>query len=403
VATAALFAFAPVAGAKTYTPTAFMDHTPDGHCNKADCTLREAVIASNAHAGADVIDLGAKHYYVDLPGPLDDDSMAGDLDVNDSLTIEGPAKKNAKLDGTLSNPVLDIAAGAGPANIKVTLDHLDVRLGLTSTNGACLRIAPAGGRDARVAIKDSAFSDCQAGTSGGGIYAGSISKLTIVKSTIIGNLASAVGGGLDLEIGLDRVLIKSSVIDHNSADDGGGLYSSDMVPTDRVKLVNSTVFGNTANSNGGGLALVGSNTMSLLNVTVASNISTPDFGGAGFYTGETNGDGKVRVENSIVAFNKDEGPTGPDDMCRGQDFAVAGKNLIQAQDGNCPLLLITHSILQSNPHLGPLTDNGGPTRTVAIGKTSKAVDRAGSGAPKRDQRGKLRDKHPDIGAFERLH
>jgi hypothetical protein len=39
--------------------------------------------------------------------------------------------------------------------------------------------------------------------------------------------------------------------------------------------------------------------------------------------------------------------------------------------------------------------------TVALLKGSKAIDHVGSGAPSHDQRGVKRDKHPDIGAFER--
>jgi hypothetical protein len=38
---------------------------------------------------------------------------------------------------------------------------------------------------------------------------------------------------------------------------------------------------------------------------------------------------------------------------------------------------------------------------VALLQGSKAIDQAGSSAPSHDQRGVKRDKHADIGAFER--
>src|SRR5262249_13789623 len=68
----------------------------------------------------------------------------------------------------------------------------------------------------------------------------------------------------------------------------------------------------------------------------------------------------------------------------------------------------------SNPQLGPLADNGGPTQTMALPSTSPAVDRgnnsgcAASPANNLDQRGINRpadgngDSNPvcDIGAYE---
>jgi hypothetical protein len=51
--------------------------------------------------------------------------------------------------------------------------------------------------------------------------------------------------------------------------------------------------------------------------------------------------------------------------------------------------------------LGSLANNGGPTKTISIGKHSKAKNHAGSDAPTRDQRG-VKRSDPDIGAFERI-
>ena len=60
------------------------------------------------------------------------------------------------------------------------------------------------------------------------------------------------------------------------------------------------------------------------------------------------------------------------------------------------------NILTSHPRLGPLADNGGPTKTIALQRGSPAISKANKDtAEKRDQRGDKRDAHPDIGAFER--
>jgi hypothetical protein len=57
--------------------------------------------------------------------------------------------------------------------------------------------------------------------------------------------------------------------------------------------------------------------------------------------------------------------------------------------------------VKPNPRIGTLTDNGGPTKTIALKNESPALGHAGPGSPKRDQRGVKRDSKPDIGAFER--
>src|SRR5262249_23190196 len=63
-----------------------------------------------------------------------------------------------------------------------------------------------------------------------------------------------------------------------------------------------------------------------------------------------------------------------------------------------------------DPKLGPLADNGGPTRTHALRRGSPALDSGDhSGAPDTDQRGVKRPRDGDgdglslvdIGAFER--
>ena len=52
--------------------------------------------------------------------------------------------------------------------------------------------------------------------------------------------------------------------------------------------------------------------------------------------------------------------------------------------------------------LGKLATNGGPTKTVALKKGSRAINHAGPDAPELDQRGVKRGKKPDIGAYERV-
>ena len=54
----------------------------------------------------------------------------------------------------------------------------------------------------------------------------------------------------------------------------------------------------------------------------------------------------------------------------------------------------------TNPKLGVLANNGGPTRTMALLSGSPAINAGSSPAPAVDQRGVKRGAKPDIGAFE---
>ena len=57
-------------------------------------------------------------------------------------------------------------------------------------------------------------------------------------------------------------------------------------------------------------------------------------------------------------------------------------------------------LFAADPRLGPLADNGGPTRTRALLPDSPAVDAGTDAGLKTDQRGVARSTPPDIGAFE---
>jgi hypothetical protein len=77
--------------------------------------------------------------------------------------------------------------------------------------------------------------------------------------------------------------------------------------------------------------------------------------------------------------------------------------LVQAANSpNCNLTLAEGDLTGIDPLLGPLADNGGPTMTHALLKSSPAVDAAGPGAPPMDQRGAPRVGPPDTGAYERV-
>jgi len=74
-------------------------------------------------------------------------------------------------------------------------------------------------------------------------------------------------------------------------------------------------------------------------------------------------------------------------------------------DGTCGLTMANHDLPNTNPQLGPLADNGGPTQTLALLPGSSANDTIPSArCPSTDQRGVSRPDNGettcDMGAYE---
>jgi hypothetical protein len=199
------------------------------------------------------------------------------------------------------------------------------------------------------------------------------------------------------------VEIRVSVIRNNHSDqDGGGIYASDS-----LILVNSTVSGNTANGNGGGVAIYdGGATAELDSVTVANNTADLDADNSGDGGGIYRDDaaGMFTVLNSIVANNIDSSPISlaKERDCMG-DF-VGSESLVRVYDNaHCTGFSSADNLTGVDPQLLPLADNGGPTLTHALEASSPAIGQTpGAECQDYDQRGVERDTAGscDIGAYE---
>ena len=170
-----------------------------------------------------------------------------------------------------------------------------------------------------------------------------------------------------------------------------------------MTVTNSTISGNTAITNGGGIFNQFGGTSTLTNSTVSGN--TGDSRGGGIY----NSSADISLINTIVAENT--GSSRPD--CSGNQTSL-GHNLI-GDDTGCVFTAATGDLVGDadnpiDPLLGPLQDNGGPTFTRGLLEGSPAIDTGDDsvlGPPHNltiDQRGpgfpRLRGSHVDIGAFE---
>jgi parallel beta-helix repeat protein len=371
IAALATLAFAPSAFAKTYVPHKLNDHAPDGKCNKADCTLREAVIAANARPGTDKIMLtGGKTFNLSLAGTGESAAATGDLDITGPLEIRSAShKKVATINAQGIDRVFDVNP-LGVAGVQATFRLLAIRGGNAGAVGT-----------------------------GGGIQAAS-STVKIARSTVRGNQAFA-GGGLEL-IGAQATISQSTFNDNiaNGASGNGGAIDLGGIST--LSAVNSTIANNVATDSGGGIELGAASTATISSLTVARNLANSDNAGADQGGGlHRQGGASFTVRNSIIAQNTvGTGGTDPDCSATGTGFTSQGVNLVQDVTG-CTGLNVAPNLTGVDPKLGLLAKNGGPTKTLALFKSSPAINAAGSPSPKRDQRG-VKRKNPDIGAFERV-
>jgi hypothetical protein len=216
---------------------------------------------------------------------------------------------------------------------------------------------------ANVSIGNSTISD---NWGWGGVFAAS-GDLSIVNSTISGNSANTGTGGGIYGDSLDDLSIVNSTISGNSANTGtgGGIYNYNSP----LRITNSTITGNSAGS-GGGIYNNGANSV-------------------------------VEISNTIL----NAGASGENIFNNGGTITSLGYNLSSDDGGG--YLNGPGDQINTDPLLGPLQDNGGPTFTHALLPGSPAID-AGDPSftppPFDDQRGPCFDRvfngRIDIGSFE---
>jgi hypothetical protein len=227
-------------------------------------------------------------------------------------------------------------------------------------------------------------------TSAGGLSA--VGTVAITNSTIDGNNADQEGGGLFVGDG-SIVLVGVTIRGNMAGTDGGGVYMW-AAEVQGLTVTNSTISGNEAEGDGGGMfVLVG--TAELTNTTVAYNAAAS--GGAVAYS-DAPVTRELRVVNSIVSNNVPTNCTAV--------LTSLGHNV---EDADSCGLAEPGDLTEADPMLFPLADNGGPTLTHALLEGSPAIDAADPDAcPDRDQRGGPRPFDGDgvngaacdIGAYE---
>jgi hypothetical protein len=403
----ATLAFATAADASTYRPNKLGDHAPNG-CTRADCTLREAVIRANEHPGRDTIVLrSGKAYRRGPAGTGEDAAIDGDLDITDALTIKSSDRRRATVDADGNEAVfasdaptrlkgLRIKGGdtPGPGAGGITaIQLLSVRnsifTGNVGVNGGAIR------SHSSLVLNRSKLLRNNGQSHGGGIS--SSGQARIVKSTIAGNEGGQSGGGVENFNG--SLTVVGSTISGNETGGLGGGGIDNSTASGTLRITNTTIASNRTTGDGGGIFTDAPVAPELNAVTLARNRADSDNNGFGGGGGIANNGSDPSVRNSLIALNAAGSAGGPD--CLGS-FDSGGHNLI-GTTFDCNGFVGTGDLTDLTAgqiKIGSLARNGGPTKTIALRRGSRAINKAGSDAPNRDQRGKRR-RNPDIGAFER--
>jgi hypothetical protein len=361
---------------------------------------------------------------------------SGQLLVNKSITITGPGADQLRLlrSTTLGTPEfrifyissgntvtisgLSISGGHVPSdfgggiyndqNSNLTLNSCEVS-GNVGAAGAGIF-----SRNATLTINDSTVGPNLASSDGGGIcnsgsLSGGAATLTINNSNVSSNWSSSgFGGGIfngGFSSGSATLTVTNSILMGNRAIFGGSIYNDgDSSGNAVLTISNSTLSINSADTNGGGIysnGISGNASLTVNNCTFSGNWAP---NGSGIINdGRNLGAATLTIGNTILNV----GPAGAGATLINNSGTITSRGYNLSSDNASAYLNATGDQNSTDPMLGPIQDNGGPTLTYGLLTGSPAIDAGDPNftpPPDYDQRGpgypRVLGNRVDIGSFE---
>ncbi|MEZ4768207.1 MAG: right-handed parallel beta-helix repeat-containing protein [Caldilineales bacterium] len=412
--------------------------------NGVTCTLADAITAANSDTATGGCPAGNGADTLDL---VTDITLTSRLpDITSDVAILGNGHTVRRSPSAPAFGILWIDSYQ-----SVTIDNITI-------TGGTLEGGIRAEYEAHVTITNSLITENSAASRGGGIFC-DLCFVTVTNSVISDNTAITGGGGIHLrgalratrpsndhvasktgpDTGVWNVLLRNSTLCNNTADTGGGLYTTGagnyLLEKTTLRgnsarlgggvynfdsggtIENSTLSGNTATEQGGAIYLRSgappfySGVIINLNNSTVTDSSAP-FGAGLYIQSDAPPDppyavATLRPHNSIMAAQDN-----------GADCVIVGPALIESQGYNiesatsCGFTATgdQQNVTAAMLNLAPLANNGGPTWTHALTSGSAAIDQGNCPNVAADQRGYPRPiDQPgvpnaadgcDVGAFE---
>lgn len=237
---------------------------------------------------------------------------------------------------------------------------------------------------------------------------------SVTHSADYSNTGTAKGGAIyfsvetsgSYSLSIEGCTFSDNTVESATGDAVGGAIYASIVSGQNVHIINSTfsdneVSSSSASSMGGAIYLTSttaSNKITLDNVTIADGNSAVSGGGI-YHAGLT----PLKIKNSIIADNT--ALTGPDcTLGATASMISSGYNIIGDSTG-CSITSDSTDLLDTDPKLYSLADNGGITKTMATKDESPAIDSGSCSGVElaviaKDQRNSGRVSPCDRGAYE---
>ncbi len=249
--------------------------------NDGDCSLREAIKASNDNTAADAC-MGGDAVAIDTIAFV----VTGTVRVYSQLSVAagGPlvidGSEEITISGGGNTRVIEVEPGS-----ELTMQSLSVAHGYIYANGAGIYSSGI------LIIINSSISSNAAYYNGGGIF--NSGSLTIAGSSLYGNSAHQGDGGGIYNTGIMTITESTLAENTISIGNGGGIYNTDL---GTFSISSSTITGNDVNGwSGGGIYNASGSDNALNKVTLFENRA--------YYGGGLYNTGTLIITESVVSNN----------------------------------------------------------------------------------------------------
>ena len=274
-----------------------------------------------------------------------------ELVINKNITVNGLGADLLAVSRAQNAPAFRI--------FHVLSAHTVVIRDLTISNGFAAQFGCGGGildEGSMLSLINCTVSGNSTDGTGGGICADANATLTIDSSTLSGNYAGDYGGGI---ANAGTLTINNSTLSGNRGEFTAGAILNGFNGDPSLTINNSTLSGNTTQLHGGGIWTSGQS--AITNSTLSGN--TGPNGGA-----INNRLGTLEIKNTILK----RGESGSNIVNDSGTVTSHGYNL--SNDDGSGLLTAPGDQINTDPLLGQLQNNGGPTFTHALLLGSPAID-----------------------------